>query len=112
MQKPPPRVALYIGVLLVVAGLAAIAVGWWKSSRLDIEAGQIPYVISGGFGGLGLIVLGAGAIVMDVLQRSMWHVRRAVEDLRVTTPEPDEQPEEQTSNGPSRTSRRRRSPAR
>jgi hypothetical protein len=47
-----------VGAALVVAGLASILVAWVGTSRTVLVAGQIPYLVSGGLTGLGLIFLG------------------------------------------------------
>jgi hypothetical protein len=47
-----------IGGALAVAGVVAVIVGWVGTSRTVLVAGQIPYVVSGGLLGLGLIFLG------------------------------------------------------
>ena len=47
-----------VGGALAVAGVIAVIVGWVGTSRTVLVAGQIPYVVSGGLLGLGLIFLG------------------------------------------------------
>jgi hypothetical protein len=47
-----------IGGALVLVGLVLILIGWIGSSQTILVAGQIPYLISGGLLGLGLIFLG------------------------------------------------------
>lgn len=47
-----------VGAALVLAGLACILVAWIGTSRTVLVAGQIPYLVSGGLTGLGLIFLG------------------------------------------------------
>lgn len=47
-----------VGAAMVVAGLACILVAWVGTSRTVLVAGQIPYLVSGGLTGLGLIFLG------------------------------------------------------
>ncbi|HEY2430216.1 MAG TPA: hypothetical protein VGI06_14855, partial [Acidimicrobiales bacterium] len=47
-----------LGGALAVAGIALVVVGWVGTSRTVLVAGQIPYVVSGGLLGLGLIFLG------------------------------------------------------
>lgn len=47
------------GGALVVAGFVVVVIGWAGASRTVLVAGQIPYLISGGLIGLGLIFLGA-----------------------------------------------------
>lgn len=46
------------GAGLVVAGLLCIVVGWVGTSRTVLVAGQIPYLVSGGLLGLGLVFIG------------------------------------------------------
>ena len=55
------------GVLLVVAGFVALFLAWNGAAGKDYVEGQLPYVISGGMVGLGLI--GAGLTVINVQAR-------------------------------------------
>lgn len=82
MDKPPSRLPLIIGLVLVAAGWAAIALGWWRSTQFELETGQLPFILSGGFGGAGLLLLGAAGVLVDVVQRTQWHARRALADIR------------------------------
>jgi hypothetical protein len=43
----------------VVAGAVALILGWLGTSSQSVPAGQIPYVISGGLGGVFLLGLGS-----------------------------------------------------
>ena len=52
------RLLFAAGGALVVAGLLAIIVGWVGTSRTVLVAGQIPYLVSGGLLGLGLVFIG------------------------------------------------------
>jgi hypothetical protein len=47
-----------LGGALVVAGFVAVIIGWVGTSRTVLVSGQIPYLVSGGLIGLGLIFLG------------------------------------------------------
>lgn len=47
-----------LGGALATAGVVAVLVGWVGTSRTVLVSGQIPYVVSGGLLGLGLIFLG------------------------------------------------------
>jgi hypothetical protein len=55
-----PRVL--VGVALIVAGAVAIAVGYWGVSGTLDPGEQLPFIISGGIGGV--FLLGAGAAVL------------------------------------------------
>ncbi len=46
------------GSALAVLGVVLVIIGWVGTSRTVLVAGQIPYVVSGGLLGLGLIFLG------------------------------------------------------
>ncbi|MDE0804694.1 MAG: hypothetical protein OSA99_15400 [Acidimicrobiales bacterium] len=56
-----------IGVGLIVFGLVIIFFGWNGAAGKDFVEGQIPYVISGGIGGL--VVAGAGITTIIVQTR-------------------------------------------
>jgi hypothetical protein len=55
------------GVALAVAGVIALFLAWNGAAGIDHVEGQIPYLISGGLLGLGLI--GAGLTVANVQAR-------------------------------------------
>lgn len=55
------------GVVLVVAGFVVMFLGWNNSANRDFVQGQVPYLISGGMIGLGLV--GAGLTVVNVQAR-------------------------------------------
>lgn len=58
-----------VGYLLVLLGLALIALAWWGVSRNAIVAKQVPYLASGGLFGIGAIVLGGRFLVIQDLRR-------------------------------------------
>lgn len=67
------RLLLLPGAIAVVGGFAFMFLGWYGASKTAREIEQIPYLISGGLIGLGLVVVGAlllsSAIWMTMLQR-------------------------------------------
>lgn len=79
----PSRLPLYLGGILVACGWVAIGLGWWQAGRQDLETGQLPFVISGGFGGFGLLLMGAIAVLIDFVRQAEWALRRSAEDLHV-----------------------------
>ncbi|MBS1847244.1 MAG: hypothetical protein JST73_03115 [Actinobacteria bacterium] len=50
---------LWGGVVLVVAGVAAVFVGYWGASGTTNVADQMPYMLSGGAIGLALVIVGS-----------------------------------------------------
>jgi hypothetical protein len=79
--EAPSRLPLVLGIVLLVAGWAVIMLGWYQSGRQDLETGQIPYVISGGFGGFGLILMGLIGILVDVVRQAETKLRRSADEL-------------------------------
>jgi hypothetical protein len=53
------RTLMVVGSVLAVIGLVAIFVGWYGASHSPFLFQQIPYLISGGLFGLGLVFLGS-----------------------------------------------------
>jgi hypothetical protein len=52
------RGMLYVGGVALFGGLAAIVIGWFGASHTPNVFEQIPYMISGGLLGVGLVVAG------------------------------------------------------
>lgn len=88
--RPPEdsaeRAWLIAGILLPLLGLVAIFVGWWGASGSAYPAEQLPYVISGGILGMGLIVIGAALFVRYSMTRYMrfWLLRMVYEERTQT----------------------------
>jgi hypothetical protein len=82
--KRPNRLSLYLGVPLVVAGWVALFLGWFQAGRQDLQTGQIPYVLSGGFGGWALLAMGTLLIFIDVVRQIEWRAHVHLHDLQKT----------------------------
>src|SRR5437879_6159296 len=82
--KRPSRLPLYIGLFLVVAGWVALFVGWYQAGRQDLQTGQIPYVLSGGFGGWALLAMGTLTIFVDVVRQIEWRAHVHLHDVHLT----------------------------
>ena len=67
MRKWATSSPVSAGVLLVVAGFIALFLAWNGAAGMDYVEGQLPYLISGGLVGMGLI--GAGLTVVNVQAR-------------------------------------------
>ena len=68
-----------VAVGLVVVGIVALIVGWFGVSGTGLAAEQIPYLVSGGLGGIVLIVIGCTAWVSADLQDE-WRRLDAIEE--------------------------------
>ncbi|MCW2608289.1 MAG: hypothetical protein JWO60_2982 [Frankiales bacterium] len=66
MNKPPQfgRFGAPVGVVLAAVGLLAVAVGWNGAASQTSVTAQLPYLLSGGMIGLGLVVIGAAVMVV------------------------------------------------
>jgi hypothetical protein len=53
-----------LGLLFVVGGFVLIGLGWDGASQQDCVECQLPYLLSGGAAGLGLIVFGCSMLVV------------------------------------------------
>lgn len=96
--SPTTRLRL-VGMLFWLAGGAVITFGWMGMAEVACVDCQMPYVLSGGAAGLGLIIVGStlvlAAAVLDAGERT---ARRAAELFRDAAAEAeaaaeDEEPE-------------------
>ncbi|MDP9101912.1 MAG: hypothetical protein M3N21_07185 [Actinomycetota bacterium] len=64
-RQLPAASGLAVVVALAVVGFVLIGVTWAQVSELTNTAKQLPYLVSGGLTGLGMVVLaGAGLVVV------------------------------------------------
>jgi hypothetical protein len=71
-----------LGIVYCIAGFVLIFLGWNGTASNDSETAQIPYIVSGGIAGLGLVVVGSALIVAHSLRTDRVELRGAIEDLR------------------------------
>jgi hypothetical protein len=78
--------------LFVGAGFVVIAVAWNGAASKDFTQGQIPYLLSGGAAGLGLIGVGIGLMLFESGRRSRAHldaqmarIITTLEEMRLAT---------------------------
>jgi hypothetical protein len=65
--------SIVLAVALIAGGFVAIGIAWRGVARSLIVAEQLPYLFSGGLGGLALIVTGAGLISVQATR--YWNAR-------------------------------------
>lgn len=63
-DRLPAGAGLAVVVALAVVGFALIGYTWAKVSLLTNTAKQLPYLVSGGLTGLGLVILAAAGLVV------------------------------------------------
>ena len=86
-----------LAAFLVSAGILALVIGWAGISDEVFAARQLPYLLSGGIGGL--FLLGAGATLwLSADMRDEWHQLRRIEQrmaaAELASPAPAVEPEE------------------
>jgi hypothetical protein len=94
------RLTRLVGLFFVLAGFAAIGLGWVGAANKDYVEGQLPYALSGGAAGLGLIVVGVGLMVMAQLRTEGRRMLDRLEEWRYLTPGADVPPPDARSAEP------------
>lgn len=62
------RLGRWLGLIFVTAGFIIIGVAWNGAASINFAQGQIPYLLSGGFLGLGLIVTGCVLLMLTTVR--------------------------------------------
>src|SRR5262245_8661255 len=82
MRNPWVKLGGLLGIAYCIAGFVLIFLGWNGTASHDRDAEQIPYLVSGGIAGLGLVVVGSALIVAHSLRTDRVELRGAIDDLR------------------------------
>jgi hypothetical protein len=96
MRFDKERFGARLGVGLCFLGFVVIFIAWNGAASVDRITSQFPYLISGGIGGLGLIVVGAALIVVETSREERDALRSELSELRAAIAPP---PEEPVTNG-------------
>ena len=73
-----------VGWVLAALGLLALLLGWYGVSGEALTAKQLPYLVSGGLTGIGLLIVAAVFLATDDVRRQLarlGEVERKVDDL-------------------------------
>jgi hypothetical protein len=70
-----------LGILYCLVGFLLVFLGWNGAASYDRVSAQVPYVVSGGIGGLALVVLGTGLIVVQSHRADRAALEAAMLDL-------------------------------
>jgi hypothetical protein len=76
------RLTRLVGLALCLGGFAAIAVGWAGAASKDCVPCQMPYLLSGGAAGIGLIAFGVGMMVLAQLRTEGRRLANRLEEWR------------------------------
>lgn len=72
---------IYVGMLLIAGGFTAIGITWGQVAGELQVALQLPYLVSGGLTGVGLIIIGATIVNIAVKRRDAAKRTRQLEEL-------------------------------
>ncbi|MEW6471297.1 MAG: hypothetical protein AB1679_03415 [Actinomycetota bacterium] len=86
-----------LAVTVVGAGILALVIGWAGISDEVFAARQLPYLLSGGVGGLFLLGVGA-TLWLSADLRDEWHQLRRIEQRMAATAEPSDAGPERPGN--------------
>jgi len=81
MRQLWPKLGGQLGAACVAVGLIVILLGWNGAAGIDFAQGQIPYLLSGGAFGLGLVVLGGVLIVVQNSRRDRVRLENQLRQL-------------------------------
>ena len=73
---------VWAGLLITAIGFGLIAFTWGKVAALVSVALQLPYIVSGGMSGLGLILLGLLVTNLAVKRREALERSRQLDEIR------------------------------
>src|SRR3954449_6078708 len=69
MNRTWSKLGGQLGFGCIAVGLIVIGVAWNGAASIDFVSGQMPYLLSGGALGLGLIIIGVGLLIVQNSRR-------------------------------------------
>lgn len=81
MQRNLSRLLGQLGTLLCIAGFVVMFLGWNGAATYTFIPAQIPYLISGGVVGLGLVMIGATILILQHLRTERARIEAAIDRL-------------------------------
>ena len=75
-------VGVWMGLFIAAAGFGLIAFTWSKVAALVNVALQLPYFLSGGFVGLGLVMLGLLVVNLAIKRKEAFDRNRQLEEVK------------------------------
>src|SRR5262245_1763839 len=86
----------WLGLAFVAGGFAAIGLAWMGTARESCVDCQLPYLVSGGIGGIALVVLGVGLLIVAQIRTERVRLSELFDNPRAeadASPEADAGPE-------------------
>jgi hypothetical protein len=83
MRRMWGRLGGQLGLGCIGIGLLLVGIGWNGAAGIDFVSGQIPYLLSGGFLGVGLIVLGAALLIVQNSRRDRAMLESQLRELNL-----------------------------
>lgn len=77
-----PHLGTWAGVGLAAVGLVLVAIAWGRTAGLTNVGLQVPYVVSAGFTGLGLVVVGMTLVSVSAKRADAAERTRQLRELR------------------------------
>src|SRR3989440_4859981 len=81
MRRAWAKLGGQLGLACIGLGLLMIGLAWNGAASVDFVSGQIPYLLSGGFLGLGLVVTGVGILIVQNARRDRSLVEAQLREL-------------------------------
>ena len=76
------QIMSFLAALMLPAGIVVVLLGWWGAAHTPFVFEQIPYLISGGLLGIGLLMAGGLLYLASWLARLAEQQRKEGEELR------------------------------
>lgn len=76
--------AAQVGVGFLGLGFLVLFIAWNGAAEQDCPECQIPYLLSGGAVGIGLIIVGAALLLFESARRDRVHLETKLEEIRQT----------------------------
>lgn len=82
-MRGPAKFATYLATVIVLSGFGLVVLAWFSVAGLNRLQGQFPYLLSGGLGGLGLIVTGMAVLLVQTIREQSARERAQLNELHV-----------------------------
>lgn len=81
--RATPHLATYVGIAVAAVGLGLLVLAWGRTAGIASNVAlQVPYVISAGFTGVALVVVGLTVVNLDAKRSDALERRRQLTELR------------------------------